>query len=299
MDATLLSTDAGQVEVSDRGDGPPVLVLHGSPGGIDVAELMGRFLRIRGFRVIAISRPGYLGTPLRPGNRDPEGQADLAAAVLDELGVERAGVLGWSGAGPMAYSLAALHPARVAALALVAAVSRPDDWQPGVMDRLLFDTAAGRFTIRQTLRWLPSTIIDIGLAAQGNLTNAERHELLAAVEADPRRRDFTLDLVAALAAAGSRSAGTANDQRVFAELGDLPLAAITTPTLLIHGDADIAVELADSQFAAQQITGARLVVVPRGTHMCLFADERDRALQDLVADFLGAELSRRAVMPGL
>ena len=71
MDATLLSTDAGQVEVSDRGDGPPVLVLHGSPGGIDVAELMGRFLRIRGFRVIAISRPGYLGTPLRPGNRAP------------------------------------------------------------------------------------------------------------------------------------------------------------------------------------------------------------------------------------
>ncbi len=294
MDATVLSTEAGPVEVSDHGYGPPVMVLHGSPGGIDVAELMGRFLRVRGFRVIALSRPGYLGTPLLPGNRDPEGQADVAVAVLDALGVERAGILGWSGAGPMAYALAAIHPTRVAALALVAAVSRPDDWQPGVMDRLLFNTAAGRFTIRQMLRWLPSTIIDIGLSAQGDLTNEERRELLAAVEADPRRRDFTLDLVSALAASGARGAGTANDQRVFAELGDLPFAAITAPTLLVHGDADITVELADSQLAADRIAGARLVVVPRGTHMCLFADERDRALQDLVADFLAAELNATA-----
>lgn len=297
MDATVLSTDVGPVEVSDHGHGPPVLVLHGSPGGIDVAELMGRFLLLRDCRVIALSRPGYLATPLLPGTRDPEGQADLAAAALDELGLDQVGVFGWSGAGPTAYSMAAGHPDRVAALALVAAVSRPVLWQPGLVDQLLFATGPGKFTVRQALRWMPSTILDIGIAAQGDLTSQERRDLLATVEADPRRRDFTLDLVAALAAAGDRTAGVANDQRVFADLGELPLSQITAPTLLIHGDADTEVELADSQLAADQIRDARLEVVPRGTHMCLFADERDRALQDMVADFLSAAIHAAGPTP--
>ena len=40
---TLL-TQLGPVEYASVGDGAPVLVLHGSPGGIDAAELMARFL---------------------------------------------------------------------------------------------------------------------------------------------------------------------------------------------------------------------------------------------------------------
>jgi len=40
-------------------------------------------------RVIAVSRPGYLGTPLADGET-PEAQADLYAALLDTLGIARA-----------------------------------------------------------------------------------------------------------------------------------------------------------------------------------------------------------------
>jgi pimeloyl-ACP methyl ester carboxylesterase len=57
-------TQQGAVEYAIEGDGPPVLVVHGTPGGSDQALAMGRFLAEAGLRVIAPSRPGYLDTPL-------------------------------------------------------------------------------------------------------------------------------------------------------------------------------------------------------------------------------------------
>ena len=57
-------TSLGPVEYVEAGGGPPVLFVHGSPGGSDQGALMGGFLAKAGFRVIAPSRPGYLDTPL-------------------------------------------------------------------------------------------------------------------------------------------------------------------------------------------------------------------------------------------
>jgi pimeloyl-ACP methyl ester carboxylesterase len=74
------------------------MVVHGTPGGSDSSVAIGRFLVNAGFEVIAPSRPGYLGTPL-DGGRSIDDQADLLAALLDALGVERTGLLTWSGGG--------------------------------------------------------------------------------------------------------------------------------------------------------------------------------------------------------
>ena len=62
--AEMVATALGPVEVARAGEGPPVLVVHGMPGGSDQALAMGRSLVDAGFGVIAPSRPGYLGTPL-------------------------------------------------------------------------------------------------------------------------------------------------------------------------------------------------------------------------------------------
>ena len=106
----------------DLGSGPPLLFVHGSPGGCDQGELMSRFL-VGAHRVVAPSRPGYRGTPLTDEHRTPEAQADLAVALMDELGIDRFHVVCWSGGGPSAYHLAARHPERVAGVVAIAAVS--------------------------------------------------------------------------------------------------------------------------------------------------------------------------------
>lgn len=65
--STLIETRCGEIEYAEAGSGPPVLVVHGAGGGYDQGMDFGRALARNGFRVIAMSRFGYLRTPL-PGD---------------------------------------------------------------------------------------------------------------------------------------------------------------------------------------------------------------------------------------
>jgi len=111
----------GPVEYDEAGTGVPVLVLHGTPGGSDQGLAAARALDLDA-RVIAPSRPGYLGTPVTTG-RSPAEQADAMVRLLDALDVEDAVVLGTSGGGMAAVELAGRHPARVRGLVLWSAVT--------------------------------------------------------------------------------------------------------------------------------------------------------------------------------
>ena len=107
---TLVQTSAGPVAVAEAGEGPPVLFVHGSPGGSDQGLLLGRFLVTAGFRVIAPSRPGYLGTPLAESNGSAEGTADLLCGVLDALDLTTCALACWSGGGPSSYPAGGAPP---------------------------------------------------------------------------------------------------------------------------------------------------------------------------------------------
>src|SRR5512142_979151 len=60
----MIQTACGPIEYAVVGDGPAVLVVHGAGGGFDQGLDLGEALVARGFRVIAMSRFGYLRTPL-------------------------------------------------------------------------------------------------------------------------------------------------------------------------------------------------------------------------------------------
>src|SRR3954467_7174861 len=104
-------TASGVIEYADRGSGEPVLAVHGTLGGWDQGLVAAEFLRMNGYRIIAPSRPGYLGTPLSTG-RTPAQQGDALAALLDVLAIDRIIVFALSGGGPAGYELAARHPHR-------------------------------------------------------------------------------------------------------------------------------------------------------------------------------------------
>ncbi len=89
-------TAFGRIEYLDRGQGLPVLVVHGSPGGHDQGSLMADFLVAAGLRAIIPSRPGYLGSELTDANRSIDGTADAHAALMATLGIDRFAVLCWS-----------------------------------------------------------------------------------------------------------------------------------------------------------------------------------------------------------
>ena len=81
----VIKTSRGNVEMTTWGHGPAVLSLHGAMGGYDQGILLAKTAISPRHRFIAISRPGYLGTPLGAG-RAAEEQADICAEILDHLG---------------------------------------------------------------------------------------------------------------------------------------------------------------------------------------------------------------------
>jgi pimeloyl-ACP methyl ester carboxylesterase len=84
----------------------------------------GRSLADRGFRIIAMSRFGYLRTPM-PLDASPAARADAHACVLDALDIPRAAIAAGSAGAPSAMQFALRHPERCSALVLVPAAYTP------------------------------------------------------------------------------------------------------------------------------------------------------------------------------
>ncbi len=265
-----MNTALGPIEVERAGEGPPVLVVHGTPGGCDAGLELGRFLIAEGFSVIAPSRPGYLGTPLA-GRESPDQQGAVLGALLDELGLDRVALLCWSGGGPSSWALAASQPERVTALAAAAAVSRPLQQDVSFEERFAMRTRFGNWIARQMLNRSPESAIGAALRSQGTLEHRELDELTNVVDDDPEMRDFVLSLTTMVGTFKPRRAGYDNDWRQFAELVTPDFAAIAAPTLLVHGDADAEVGREHSETAAAAIAAAEFLEMPRGTHVALWA----------------------------
>ena len=62
--STIVATRCGPIEYHEAGSGVPLLAVHGSGGGFDQGMAFAAPLAHRGIRVIAMSRFGYLRTPM-------------------------------------------------------------------------------------------------------------------------------------------------------------------------------------------------------------------------------------------
>jgi 2-hydroxy-6-oxonona-2,4-dienedioate hydrolase len=94
--SVLLQTRCGPIEYQEAGTGVPLLAVHGSGGGYDQGIAFAGALAKLGIRVIAMSRFGYLRTPM-PADASAAAQADAHVCLLDALGIEKAAVVGGVG----------------------------------------------------------------------------------------------------------------------------------------------------------------------------------------------------------
>jgi haloalkane dehalogenase len=100
------------------GEDPPVVLMHGFP---DDHRIYRRLLpRLSPRRAVAFDFLGY-GRSGRPDDAgfSLEEHGSQLTAVLDELGIERAVIVGHDASGPDAVSYAVAHPERVAGLVLL------------------------------------------------------------------------------------------------------------------------------------------------------------------------------------
>lgn len=127
----IIPTDCGPVEYGTLGEGPSVLVLHGAGARSDPGIAPARGLSLEGFRLIAPSRFGCLGTPFHP-DAPPWTEADTWAGLLDALRIRRVAVVAFSGGAAPAAQLALRHPDRVSAMVFMASGAGGLSAQPPV-----------------------------------------------------------------------------------------------------------------------------------------------------------------------
>ena len=271
----MAATAAGPIEYASEGEGSPVLVIHGAGGGYDQGLLIGRSFVHEGFRIIAPSRFGYLGTPL-PADASPAAQADAHAALLDTLHVERAIVLAASAGAPSAVQMALRHPERVSALIL----NVPQGYAPGHTPRLepslssqlvlLIMLSGSDFALWSAIHVARSSVIRF-LGVDPAL------EALAS----PKERERVSEIARSVLPVSWRLAGLRNEAAIRME--PLPLERIMAPTLVITAADDLFNTLPAARFAAAHIPAAELVVFETGGHLLI---ERQDEVQAAVMGFL-------------
>ncbi|MBM4273465.1 MAG: alpha/beta hydrolase [Deltaproteobacteria bacterium] len=284
--ARVIETAQGPVEYAERGQGPPLLCVHGGPGGYDQGLGLGEFFQVNGFKIIAPSRPGYLGTPLTSG-RTPEEQADALAALLDALNIRKIPVLGASAGGPPSYLLAARYPDKVSSLLEIDSVCL--SYQPDVspLEEKLYLSKAGIWLLRFFLDHFPEATVKSFLRTESTLDRHDIAQRAKHILKDKTRFEFLRFLIATMSERLSeRQAGVDNDLTQLAAITQLPIASIACPTLIIHGTADKDVPPRHAEYAKATITGSELYWVEGGSHVGFWVADGAPAAQEYALSWL-------------
>ncbi len=257
--ARVANTAAGPIEYAERGEGTPLLSIHGAGGGWDqgltnVADLVGR-----GFRVIAPSRFGYLGTPI-PADASPSAQADAHVALLSKLEINKTVVVGVSAGARSAIELALRHPDKVSALVLIV----PGTYAPE-SPVMLEGSRGSAFAF-----WLVNAGADFAWCATEKIAPSVLIRFLGVppelVEAAPAQdRNRVMAIIRGVEPLSRRFPGINMDSAP--DLHRLPLEKIAAPTLVVSAQDDLFNTLPAAIFAARSSPGAKLVVYDTGGHL--------------------------------
>jgi pimeloyl-ACP methyl ester carboxylesterase len=243
--------------------GTPVLLFHGAPGSRGFRPRRSETAAAR-VRLVTFDRPGYDGSDRAP---EPSllGVADDALRLLDALGIDRFGVVGWSGGGPFAVATAVVAGARVTGLAIVSAPG-PLDEVPGGWERL---GDYRRPTAEMARREPHRATRAIGRHMEPYLADpvsflGGRRGPDAAVRADPELGPMLEQQVARAIAPGPD--GVAADLVAMWLPWGFALGDVAVPTTVFHGEADLH-NGEDARAYASLIPRARLVGWPDAGHL--------------------------------
>jgi pimeloyl-ACP methyl ester carboxylesterase len=278
--STEVTTRCGPIEYQEAGSGVPLLAIHGSGGGFDQGMAFAGPLQYRGIRVIAMSRFGYLRTPM-PADASIAAQADAHVCLLDALGIQTAAVLGGSAGAPSALQMAIRHPDRVSALILLAPLAyKPSTEAPSAAPMTAeIEKAVMAIIGSDFLFWLASHLFREGtiktvLATPPNL-------LSAATLSERARIDAILRDILPVSA---RSAGLRSDTLMSKHLKPSALDTVRVPTLIIAARDDLYGTYASAEYTAGQIHGSKFVGFETGGHTWVGHNEEVMsAIADLVA----------------
>ncbi len=229
----------GDIDINYRveGEGEPLVMIMGFGSGMEGWTFQAPFFAKR-FKVVTFDNRGVGKSDKPKGPYTTAMMAEDAVGLMDNLGIERAHVMGASMGGMIAQELAINHPERVNKLVLACTYARP----------LLRDTDGAKLTGTPAERMNGI----IGLAF-----NKPLYRLVFGTLA--KFRSIPLDSPEAAGIEGQSAAVATHD--TLDRLG-----SITAETLIIVGTGDRLIDPSASEIIAGRIPKAKLVKIEGGSH---------------------------------
>jgi pimeloyl-ACP methyl ester carboxylesterase len=255
----FVDVDGISVYVEEAGEGEPVLLLlHGFGASVfswrEVIQPLSEESR-----VVAFDRPGF-GLTERPVRGQwlgespygAEGQAALTVALMDASGIQEAVLVGHSAGAVVAALVALEHPERVTALVLVAPAILTSGGGPGWLRPLLAIPQVdhlGPLIVRGFVGRLES-VLDQSWYDPSLLTDDVREGYKLTLQVEGWDRGLWEILRAP------------QPKDLAGRLGEIEM-----PTLVICGEGDSIVPMADSAAVAEAVPGARFARIEQAGHL--------------------------------
>jgi poly(3-hydroxyalkanoate) depolymerase len=263
----LVEVDGLRLRVSVVGDvhgeTPPLLLCNGIGGAIELWEPLRAAFGTH--PSIAFDAPGVAESSVAAYPPTMAGLARTVVRLLDHLGVGQVDALGVSWGGALAQQLAYSHPDRVRRLVLCA-TGAGGLMVPGHPRVMAILATPLRY-------WSPSYLTRVSPVLYGpdilddpEMLSRQRYIRFTR---SPSGRGYLYQMLAL---------------RRF--VSALWLHRLRQPTLVLHGDADPIVPIANGRILAARIPNARLVKVPGGGHLFLLT--RHQEMARLITEFLSA-----------
>ena len=250
---------------------PPVLLIHGFTASNFVWKDVLLPIAESGFRVIAPDLVGF-GFSEKPkhGEYTIDAQARAMTGLMDQLGIERATLVGSSYGGAVAATCALDYPERVERLVLV--------------DAVINDYAKRRPLLRLAASPLLGDFVSPLMLGSRKLV----HQQMRKGYAPETRHMFDESRMTAhhrpLLAASTQRAALLTLRRWQALRIEQEAHRIKQPTLLIWGEVDPEIPLAHGRRLFEEILNSQLVVFRRCGHMPM--EEYPREFTEVLTDFL-------------
>lgn len=267
-----VSIDGAEIAYYERGEGPPLLIIEGF--GMSMADwdpaLLRDLARVRKVIVYDLRRVGLSGGGVQ--DLSIQNMADDSFALLDELHIKRADVLGWSMGSLIAQEMVLTHPERIDRLILVSTlpggvhtIGASPEISESVQNHL-----SG--TWDDLLPFLFTEDISGKKIAEAYIVR--RDEAVKSGES-PTTPGVDVDVKITQEGAMAQMASTDRLER---------LSRITSKTLILAGEKDMLVPAENGNMVAASIPGSNLKHFPDSGHALLFMNSRN--VTTAITDFL-------------
>ncbi|MEU4317904.1 alpha/beta fold hydrolase [Nocardia fluminea] len=270
-----ITTDAGVLRYHEAGEGPPLLLLHGSgPGVTGWRNFRGNLaVFAQRFRCLVLEFPGF-GVSDDFGGHPMVTALDAVVRFVDALGLDSVDIIGNSMGGGVALNYAIAHPERVGKLVTIGGIGR-NLFSPGPGEGIkLLQEFTEEPTRERLVQWLHSMVYDPAMVTE-ELIEERWTQATDPATLDSARRMYSKAAFAMMVRA--------------MEASDAPppwamLHKVAAPTLITWGRDDRVSPLDMALIPMRTIPRAELHVFPHCGHWAMI--ERKDEFESAVLAFL-------------